>query len=100
CARVGRRDPVAAPDTTPAVGGCLGATGPGLPSWRACARRWSAARPPIIGRRTAPGVARKSAMSTSMGTGRCLKVGGLVDLALTEAAGGHVNGWQRIPEAA
>ena len=39
-------------------------------------------------------------MSTSMRTGRRLKVGVLVDLALTEAAGGHVKCWQRIAEAA
>ncbi len=44
--------------------------------------------------------AREWAMSTSMGTGRPLKVGVLVDLALTEAAGGHVKCWQRIAEAA
>src|SRR5712691_11239893 len=39
-------------------------------------------------------------MSTSMRTGRRLKVGILVDLALTQAAGGHVKCWQRIAEAA
>ena len=39
-------------------------------------------------------------MSTSMSIGRPLKVGVLVDLALTEAAGGHVKCWQRIAEAA
>ncbi len=39
-------------------------------------------------------------MSTSMRTGRRLKVGVLVDLALTEQAGGHVKCWQRIAEAA
>jgi len=39
-------------------------------------------------------------MSTSMRNGRRLKVGVLVDLALTEAAGGHVKCWQRIAEAA
>ncbi len=39
-------------------------------------------------------------MSTSMRTGRRLKVGVLVDLALTDAAGGHVKCWQRIAEAA
>src|SRR6266700_437040 len=43
---------------------------------------------------------REGAMSTSMCTGRRLKVGVLVDLALTEAAGGHVKCWQRIAEAA
>ncbi len=39
-------------------------------------------------------------MSTSTRTRRPLKVGVLVDLALTEAAGGHVKCWQRIAEAA
>jgi hypothetical protein len=39
-------------------------------------------------------------MSTTMRTGRRLKVGVLVDLALTRAAGGHVKCWQRIAEAA
>src|SRR5260370_1172400 len=39
-------------------------------------------------------------MSTGMRAARSLKVGVLVDLALTEAAGGHVKCWQRIAEAA
>jgi len=39
-------------------------------------------------------------MSTSVGTGRRLKVGVLVDLALRPEAGGHVKCWQRIAEAA